>query len=75
MVPDIWIAFYSRYFRANCQSFSHLARAFHQDRIHDVKAAMFDSALTQPLKNRPLRCLTFVPQGVIHVAAFLDLSR
>src|SRR4029077_14980639 len=61
IVPDVWIAFYSLYIRTSCQSFSHLARAFHQNRVHDVEGAMFDSALTQPLQNRALCSLPFVP--------------
>ena len=35
------------------QRFGYLAAAFHKDRVHDVKRAMLDAALAQPLQDGP----------------------
>ena len=36
---------------------------------------MFQTAFTQPLENRPLRCLALVPQRIVHVTALFILGR
>ena len=56
-----WIAFYSRHIRTSRQRLGNLAAAFYQNRIHDMKRSMLDAALAQPLQNRALRRLAFVP--------------
>ena len=56
-----WIAFYSRHIRTSRQRLGNLAAAFYQNRIHDMKRSMLDAALAQPLQNRTLRRLAFVP--------------
>ena len=62
LVSNVWIAFYSgdvREFFFQQQRSGDLAAALHQDRVHNVKGAMLDAALsaTEPLKDRPLCCL------------------
>ena len=36
---------------------------------------MFNTAFAQPLQNRALRCLTFIPQRIVHIAALFVLCR
>ena len=36
---------------------------------------MLNTAFTQPLQNRALRCLTFIPQRIVHIAALFALCR
>ena len=60
-ILNVRIAFDSRHVLPASQCFGYFATAFHQNRVHNVKGAMLDPAFTQPLQDRPLRCLALVP--------------
>ena len=51
----------SGYILPASQRVSYFAAAFHQDRVHNVKGVMLNTAFLQPLKDRPLGCLALTP--------------
>ena len=64
----------ARYLRSSSQSVGNLASAFHQNGVNDIKGAMLDVAVAQPLQDRFLGAVRLLQQGLINESALLCLG-
>src|SRR4030095_15061452 len=55
------VAFYPRHIWPAVQCLGYLPGSFNQNCIYDVEGLMFDTTIAQPLQDRPLGGLGFVP--------------
>src|SRR5438552_10512443 len=62
------------YLRSSSQSVGNLASAFHQNGVNDIKGAMLDVAVAQPLQDRFLGAVRLLQQGLINESALLCLG-
>ena len=72
---NVRVALDAPHVRASSQRLRDLPAALYQNCVNDVEGAMLEPAFTQPLQDRPLRRLAFVPQRIIHVLPLFILCR
>src|SRR6266481_3628927 len=73
LIMNPWVALDTRYLRASSQRVGDFWSALHQNGVNDIKGAMLDVAVAQPLQDRFLCAVRLVQKGLVNVSALLCL--
>ena len=74
IIVNVGVACHARDVRASSQCFGELPVAFHQNGVNNIKGAMLDVAVAQPIQDWLLCAQRLLQQGLINEAALLGLS-